>query len=208
MTTTTLAGRIWKNLSSINVNQHIQKKGNLTYLSWTWAWQTLMEEYPDSYYHFSTNKCDDGSIEVECVLSIHVGEDSVTRSMWLPVMDHRNKAIINPDARMISDAKMRCLVKCIAMFGLGHYIYAGEDIPSAEKEAMSDPIHPDKAIELQDMLTHSGSDVDRFLSFYEISDISKLPQGKYKQAYEMLAKKIAKMESETSLADSIANEDL
>ena len=29
---------------------------------------------------------------------------------------------------------MRCLVKCLAMFGLGHYIYAGEDLPSADEE--------------------------------------------------------------------------
>jgi len=48
------------------------------------------------------------------------------------------KATVNPDARQISDAKMRCLVKCIAMFGLGHYIYAGEDIPSADKEKTSE----------------------------------------------------------------------
>jgi hypothetical protein len=57
------------------------------------------------------------------------------RMMWLPVMDHRNNAIKNPDARKISDTKMRCLVKCLAMFGLGHYIYAGEDVPSTEQES-------------------------------------------------------------------------
>ena len=58
--------------------------------------------------------------------------------MWLPVMDFRNKAISEPDARAISDSKMRCLVKCLALLGLGHYIYAGEDTPSeanGEKES-------------------------------------------------------------------------
>ena len=50
----------------------------------------------------------------------------------MPVMDHRNNAIANPDARKISDTKMRCLTKCLAMFGLGHYIYAGEDLPEQE----------------------------------------------------------------------------
>lgn len=198
MTKTTLMGRIWLNLSAINVNKHIQKKGNLSYLSWTWAWQTMMEQYPESHYFFQDQKYDDGSIMVECVLTVHEGEESVTRTMWLPVMDHRNKAIINPDARAISDTRMRCLVKCLSMFGLGHYIYAGEDIPSAEKEAQNDPIGPDKAQELQDMLTHSGSDVSRFLGFYGVPSVAELPQGKYKQAYDMLAKKIAQMESETS----------
>lgn len=156
-----------------------------------------MEEYPDSYYCFDLNTHSDGSVEVECVLTIHDGDEVVSRMMWLPVMDHRNKAIINPDSRMISDAKMRCLVKCIAMFGLGHYIYAGEDIPSAEKEAQNDPIHPDKAKELDEMLTYSGSDKDRFLGFYGVPSVAELPQGKYKQAYDMLSKKIAQMESES-----------
>jgi hypothetical protein len=49
--------------------------------------------------------------------------------MWLPVMDYKNKAIPNPDARAVSDTRMRCLTKCLAMYGLGHYIYAGEDLP-------------------------------------------------------------------------------
>jgi hypothetical protein len=48
-------------------------------------------------------------------------------------MDYRHKAIANPDARSISDAKMRCMVKCFALFGLGHYIYSGEDLPAKEK---------------------------------------------------------------------------
>ena len=34
----------------------------------------------------------------------------------------------------INTAIMRCLVKCLAMFGLGTYIYAGEDLPEASKE--------------------------------------------------------------------------
>ena len=55
--------------------------------------------------------------------------------MWLPVMDYKNQAIANPTARQISDTKMRCLVKCISMFGLGHYIYAGEDLPNSEASA-------------------------------------------------------------------------
>ena len=49
--------------------------------------------------------------------------------MWLPVMDYKNKAIVTPDTRAVSDTRMRCLTKCLAMYGLGHYIYAGEDLP-------------------------------------------------------------------------------
>lgn len=130
---------VWSTLSAINVNEHTETKMNLTYLSWAWAWITMKENYPqmrvtwrgsheiggkhhDSFYY------PDGSASVMCTVSI--GPD-VQESMWLPVMDNRNNAIANPNSRQVSDAKMRCLVKCFAVLGLGCYIYAGEDIPSA-----------------------------------------------------------------------------
>jgi hypothetical protein len=120
------AENIWKTLSSIDVSKHVDKKGNLSYLSWAWAWGTLMKHYPQAIYNFlQTEKHEDGTVTVYCEVII----DDVSRTMWLPVMDHKNNAIANPDARKISDTKMRCLTKCLAMFGLGHYIYAGEDLP-------------------------------------------------------------------------------
>ena len=61
---------------------------------------------------------------------VKIGE--LERLMWLPVMDYKNKAIVNPDTRAVSDTRMRCLTKCLAMYGLGHYIYAGEDLPTQQ----------------------------------------------------------------------------
>jgi len=143
---------IWKTLSIINVNENTEKKGNLTYLSWAWAWGELMNHFPQATYsfteweypdgtHYVTKDVliyDDGTCSVECELRI--GE--VSHKMWLPVMDYKNQAIANPNARSISDTKMRCLVKCISMFGLGHYIYAGEDLPNPEDSA---PVTTEKA---------------------------------------------------------------
>ena len=208
MSTTTLMARIWADLSAINVNEHIQKKGNLSYLSWTWAWSTLMSKYPESYYVFDDRKQDDGSMMVECVLTVHQGEEVATRTMWLPVMDHRNKAIINPDTRAVSDTRMRCLVKCLAMFGLGFYIYAGEDIPTAEKEAQSQPIDKAQAQRLNEMLDYTESDVQKFLNFYKIDSVSDLPQSHHEQAYNMLAKKVADMESSDAQEEAIPDEHL
>jgi len=208
MSTTTLMARIWADLSAINVNEHVQKKGNLSYLSWTWAWSTLMSKYPESYYIFDDRKLDDGSMMVECVLTVHDGEEVATRTMWLPVMDHKNKAIINPDTRAVSDTRMRCLVKCLAMFGLGFYIYAGEDIPTAEKEAQSQPIDKAQAKRLSEMLDYSGSDVQKFLNFYKIDSVSELPQSHHEQAYNMLSKKISAMEASDAQAETVADEDL
>jgi len=121
---------IWQTLSKIDCSEHTQKKGNLTFLSWSWAWGILMEEYPDAQYDFIEPETINETMEVTCRITI----GDCTRMMWLPVMDYKNKAIKNPDSRMVSDARMRCLVKCMAMFGLGHYIYAGEDLPEPDKK--------------------------------------------------------------------------
>lgn len=122
---------VWQTLSAIDVSKHIEKKGNLSYLSWAWAWGALMDHYPDSDYEIMTPVThQDGTVTVWVALTV----EGKTRRMWLPVMDNRNNAVKEPNARDINDATMRCLVKAIAMFGLGHYIYAGEDLPEAVKE--------------------------------------------------------------------------
>ena len=130
MTTTNYA-QIWNTLSAVDVSAHVEKKGNLSYLSWAWAWGTLMEHYPQAEIEFdhAPQLESDGSATVWCEVRI----DDCTRRMWLPVMDHRNSAIANPDAREISDARMRCLVKCLALFGLGFSLYAGEELPAQPK---------------------------------------------------------------------------
>lgn len=129
---------IWKTLISIDCSKHIEKKGNLSYLSWAWAWNVLCDNFPDSNFEFEKDEVGsefwsllDGSGEVRCRLTVN----GHTRSCWLPVMDYKNQAISNPNSRDLNDAKMRCLVKCIALFGLGLYIYAGEDIPEKRRPA-------------------------------------------------------------------------
>ena len=128
---------VWDNLSKIDCSDKVEKKMNLSYLSWAWAWGVLQEHYPQSTYLFYQGEDDvpyvkfpDGTAEVRCRVSI----DNLTREMTLSVMDNRNNAIQNPNSRQVNDTKMRCLVKCLAIYGLGHYIYAGEDVPSSDKE--------------------------------------------------------------------------
>ena len=122
---------IWSVLSKVDCSDHIETKMNLSYLSWAWAWGILMENYPIAEYAFAENQyARDESVMVECTVTI----EGHSRTMWLPVMDNRNNSILNPSTRQISDAKMRCLVKCLAMFGLGHYIYAGEDLPNEQTD--------------------------------------------------------------------------
>lgn len=122
-------------LLKINVNDHTERKNGLTYLSWAWAWAEVLKIDPLATWapmfngpHGSESpwfQLPDGSmmVGVSVVIKGHA------KQCMLPVMDHRNKAIKNPDAFAVNTALMRCLAKCIAMHGLGLYIYAGEDLP-------------------------------------------------------------------------------
>ena len=131
------AKEIWDTLSRINVNEHTEEKGGLTYLSWAWAWTMMMDHYPDLVVKWHGMKDENGvtrdtttypggTASVSC--NVNIGD--VRRDMWLPVMDYKNKAIVDPDSRAISDAKQRCLTKCFGIFGLGCYLYTGSDLPS------------------------------------------------------------------------------
>jgi len=151
---------VWDKLSKIDCTEKAEKKMGLTYLSWAWAWGILMEHYPDSRFevvYFDAPDSDrkhpyevhmDGSATVW----INICVNGAWRKMWLPVRDHRNNAVKNPNARQLSDTTMRCLVKGLALFGLGHYIYAGEDLPQGEEKASpaADPV----AIPVKSTLAH------------------------------------------------------
>lgn len=133
----TFTKAIWDTLSCIDVSEHIEKKGGLSYLSWANAWTYLMNAYPASSFTFLDNKTFPGG-SVEVCVEVTVTDDGksfISRTMTLPVMDYKNKAIPDPTSRDISDARMRCLVKCIALFGLGLSLYRGEDIPEQREPA-------------------------------------------------------------------------
>ena len=120
---------VWQNLSSVDCSKFTDSKMGLTYLPWAWAWGILVTHYAHADYSFKQEEyLNNGTVMVFCTIEI----GHLKRHMFLPVMDHKNNSIIKPTSRQISDARMRCLVKNIAVFGLGHYIYAGEDLPNKE----------------------------------------------------------------------------
>jgi hypothetical protein len=127
-----MSNSIWGTLSSIDCSDHIEKKGQFSYLAWTWAWAIVKERYPLSNYELLPDTVyPDGTMEVRVSVMILSPDELVLKhTMWLPVLDFKNKPIPNPNAFDINTARMRCLVKCLAMFGLGHYIYAGESSPA------------------------------------------------------------------------------
>jgi len=158
MEKTTKKTTVWETLSSINCNEKTEKKENLTYLSWAWAWGILRENYPTASYKVREwdNKPYLFDKNLGYLVETSVTIEGETLSMRLPVMDSKNKAmksepyefvtrsgkktVAAADMFDINTAIMRCLTKNLALFGLGFYIYAGEDIPQAEAEAKDDEV--------------------------------------------------------------------
>lgn len=151
-------------LRTLNVNDRVEKKDGLTYLSWAWAWDEFKQACPDATYEVV--KTDKGlpyfESDAGAMVYTKVTADGQTHEMWLPVMDGKNKAMKSaPYTYTVKDWKtkqtvektvdaytmfdinktiMRCLVKNLAMFGLALYIYAGEDLP---EEAPPEPVDLD-----------------------------------------------------------------
>lgn len=149
---------VFENLFEVNVNDHIEKKKDLSYLSWPYAWAEVKKRYPKANYkihQFGEKQLpyvfDEG---IGFMVFTSVTIEDITHSMWLPVMDSSNKAMkaegYTYDTRFKKDISvepatmfdinktiMRCLVKNLAMFGLGLYIYSGEDLPEVETEKIS-----------------------------------------------------------------------
>jgi len=129
-------------LNSVNVSDKTEKKGNLTYLSWAWAWAELKKIHPEAVYKvYETDTgriyWDDGRTAwVKVSTTVH----GIEHIEYLPVMDMRNASI--PVERITSmdanKAIQRALTKSIARHGLGIYIYAGEDMPEMEKGKMDE----------------------------------------------------------------------
>lgn len=146
---------IFETLFNINVGEHIEKKNGLSYLSWPFAWSEVKKIFPDANYKvrlFGENNLPyvyDESTGYMVFTSVTIND--LTHEMWLPVMDNSNKSMksvkytydtnyrknvpVEPASMFdINKAIMRCLVKNLSMFGLGLYIYAGEDLPEKDSE--------------------------------------------------------------------------
>lgn len=146
---------VFDELFHLDVNDRVEKKktGNsqLSYLSWSWAWAEVKKRFEDAEYviHKFNNQLPyvyDENTGYMVFTSVTI--NGITHEMWLPVMDGANKAMKsrpytyktrNGDKSVeaatmfdVNKTIMRCLVKNLAMFGLGLYIYSGEDLPEEE----------------------------------------------------------------------------
>ena len=176
-------------LNAVNVNEHTETKDTgkvkLTYLSWAWAWAEVKKIYPDAQYEIIKFNGlpyvydDKTGFMVYTTVTI----EGITHEMWLPVMDGNNRAMLDypyevktkynsftvQPATMfdVNKAIMRCLTKNLAMFGLGLYIYAGEDLPESSDEEIS-KTEPQKTAEKKTTSkAQSKSDIDKAREKYQ-----------------------------------------
>ena len=129
---------VFKTLNEINVNDKIEKKGKLSYLSWAWAWARVKENYPEAYYTIyenaqGMNYHTDGRT---CWVKTGVTINGLEHIEYLPVMNNQNKSIPLEQVTSfnVNTSIQRSLTKACARHGLGLYIYAGEDLPEIEQE--------------------------------------------------------------------------
>ena len=163
---------VFETLSTINVNSKVEKKSNLTYLSWAWAWAEVKKNFPDATYEVirdpQTDKpwFHDPTLGYMTMTRVTIKKESL--EMWL------EKSVEKATMFDINKTLMRCLTKNLAMFGLGHYIYAGDDLPE------SAPV----TIEMQNLTVGDENWVNilRFISQNKskgLEEISKMVATKY-----------------------------
>lgn len=143
---------VFETLFYLDVNDHVEKKDTgkvtLSYLSWAWAWAEIKKRYEDAQYEIVKDEHGlpyfaDPAVGIMVYTRVTI--NGITHEMWLPVMDGSNnamkfepyeiqtrfgtKTIAAATMFDVNKTIMRCLTKNLAMFGLGLYIYAGEDLP-------------------------------------------------------------------------------
>ena len=176
-------------LNKIDVNDKTEKKGNLTYLSWAWAWGELKKRHPDAFYTIYEN--------VDGLFYHHDGRtawvktgvtvNGIEHIEYLPVMDYKNNSITidRITSTDVNKTIQRSLTKAVARHGLGLYIYAGEDLPDgneAEVEKIKGTkISETKVKALQSKIDADGIDVGKLLKLYKVKSISDLNEEQLSQ---------------------------
>ena len=193
---------VFETLFQKNVNDNVEKKKTgkteLSYLSWSWAWAEVKKLFPDARYEILKFQSANGTLlpylydeKTGYMVFTNVTIDNLTHEMWLPVMDGANKAMkgeeytystryngektVEPASMFdVNKTIMRCLVKNLAMFGLGLYIYSGEDLP--EEPPLPDLSDKEVIDKYLSQHPQNKSTVDEYLntkSEHEVAEMMK-----------------------------------
>ena len=156
-------------LANINVNDKTEKKNNLTYLSWAWAWREIKKQHPDATYTIYENK-DGWNYHTDgrtCWVKTGMMVQGIEHIEYLPVMDYRNASISADKVTSfdVNKAIQRSLTKAAARHGLGLYIYAGEDLPEDEEQK----IEPAGKRTITNEVLARGQQIDALIKKYNMS---------------------------------------
>lgn len=197
-------------LSKLNVSDHLEKKGQFTYLSWPYAVEQLRLADPAATWEV---KRFDGlpylKTEVGYFVEVAVTVQGITLSQVHPVLDSKNRPIEIPNAFDINTSIQRCLVKSIALHGLGLYVYAGEDLPATDTTVTASPETPqpqvsaektdkpkpvaamatlssDQIAKVKALLAETGTSLQRLLAFFRVESLEKIPATDYPRVIQTL----------------------
>lgn len=205
-------------LNAINVSKQIEKKAGFAYLSWPFAVAQLRMSDPTATWEICRFNglpflATDAGVFVEVAVTVQ----GITLSQIHPVLDGRNRSILAPTSFDINTSIQRCLVKAIALHGLGLYIYAGEDLPqasAANDTAFTAPVLPtpnnpihirtqesnlvEKAgitkaqqAQIRKLINEVGATQERVLEYFGVSDLGKIPANEYTRVIRSLENKRA-----------------
>lgn len=200
----TNTGNYFATLNAINVSAHVEKKGGFSYLSWPFAVAQLRLADPtatwevrrfDGLPYLTT----DAGVFVEVAVTVQ----GVTLSQIHPCLDGRNRPLLAPNSFEINSSLQRCLVKAIALHGLGLYIYAGEDLPQPVADAANDPApvtRPDakrtgptisgpQQANIHKLVIETGTDLNRLLEHFGVAALKDLPSAEFSRVVRSLEKR-------------------
>lgn len=204
-------------LNAVNVSDHIEKKGGFSYLSWPYAVAQLRTADPTATWEVRRF---DGlpflATESGVFVEVAVTVQGITLSQIHPVLDGRNRPILAPTAFEINSSIQRCLVKAIALHGLGLYIYAGEDLPQPitrdipaaandgnapvptpaalvgkKNKPVSITINATQQAQIRKLALEVGTEIERVFAYFGVQDLSDIPSAEYLRVIRSLEKRRA-----------------
>ncbi len=189
----------FEKLSKTNVSDHLEHKGQFAYLSWPYAVEQLRLADPAATWEV---KRFNGTpfLKTECgfFVEVAVTVQGISLSQVHPVLDAKNRPIELPNSFDINTSIQRCLVKAIALHGLGLYIYAGEDLPATDTTVTTSPdkpkpsapaadtLSPEQIAKVKGLLAETGTSLQRLLAFFRVESLEKIPATEYERVVSTL----------------------
>lgn len=177
---------VFETLFEINVNDHVEKKNGLSYLSWAYAWAEIKKRFPEANYkvYETESGCIYFTDGKTCWVKTGVTIGRLEHVEYLPIMDYKNKSIPleNVTSFDVNKSIQRSLTKALARHGLGLYLYAGEDLPEIEIEKISTK---DAKI-LQNVVKHFENPDKLYATLLKRYNVSSFKELTVKQRLEIL----------------------